>query len=372
MSKFKKIILFYPSFERGGVEIVLVNLIKFFLKKKIKITIISSNFSKKNINNPNLTIKSIKQRKVRFVHDRVIKALDASKVLIEELKKQNNKETLIFSLQGSSLSIILCKLFGFKIVVRNAEDPIYSVFYSENKLLSIFVLLLKIITYNFANGIITNSKGSLISLNKIVFNKHKLISIYNPYIKKVLDRNKFKKKNYLLYVGRLTKQKDIKTLIYSFHLIHNRIKNFKLLIIGDGYLKKRLIELSEELNLEKKIKFLGWKKNLSKYYKSSKVFILSSIYEGLGNVLIDAVNYNLPIISTNCRSGPSEIICNGKAGFLVPVSNPKLMSEKIIYVLNNYKSAEKKASIAKNNISRFLVEDNSKKYLSFLNKKFNA
>ena len=64
-------------------------------------------------------------------------------------QKQNNK-TLIFSLQGSSLSIILCKLFGFKIVVRNAEDPIYSVFYSENKLLSIFKILLKIITYNFA------------------------------------------------------------------------------------------------------------------------------------------------------------------------------------------------------------------------------
>ena len=80
---------------------------------------------------------------------------------------------------------------------------------------------------------------------------------------------------------------------------------------------------------------------MNKYYALSKVFLMSSVYEGLGNVLIDAVNFDLPIITTNCKSGPSEIICNGKAGFLVPVANPKLMSRKIVYVINNYELAEK-------------------------------
>tara|TARA_Y100000768_G_scaffold385630_1_gene372151 strand:- start:197 stop:1318 length:1122 start_codon:yes stop_codon:yes gene_type:complete len=372
MTKLKKIIFFYPSFERGGVEIVLVNLIKYFLKKNIKVIIISANFDKNKIKNPNLIIRNIKTKKNIFIHDRITKALIASKVLIKELKNQNTKETLIFSLQGSSLSIILCKLFGFKIVVRNAEDPIYSTFFSENKILSFIVLFLKLITYNFASGIITNSRGSLVSLSKIVYDKKKIISIYNPYIKKILRKKKYNRKNYLLYVGRLAKQKDVKTLIYSFNLIHNQIDNFKLLIIGDGRLRKSLINLSNTLRLQKKIKFLGWKKNLNKYYALSKVFLMSSVYEGLGNVLIDAVNFDLPIITTNCKSGPSEIICNGKAGFLVPVANPKLMSRKIVYVINNYELAEKKALFAKKNISRFLVENNSKKYLSFLIEKFDA
>ena len=70
----------------------------------------------------------------------------------------------------------------------------------------------------------------------------------------------------------------------------------------------------------------------------SKIFILSSIYEGLGNILIDAANYKLPIISTNCKSGPSEIIDYGKGGYLVPVSNKSLLAKNYL-CLNNYKKA---------------------------------
>ena len=64
------------------------------------------------------------------------------------------------------------------------------------------------------------------------------------------------------------------------------------------------------------MKFKGWVKNTTPYLKKSKIFVLSSSYEGLGNVLIDAINYNVPCVSTNCPSGPSEILLNGKGGFL--------------------------------------------------------
>ena len=83
------------------------------------------------------------------------------------------------------------------------------------------------------------------------------------------------------------------------------------------------------------------------YYTSSKLFVLSSTYEGLENVLIEAANYHLPIISTNCKSGPPEIIDHGKGGFLVPVSNEYVLSNKIIFVLNNYSLAIKKSNYAK-------------------------
>ena len=103
-------------------------------------------------------------------------------------------------------------------------------------------------------------------------------------------------------------------MIIAFNIIKKKIPNYKLIIIGDGQLKYQLQNLVNDLGLSKRIIFTGWKVKLKKYYKKSKLFILNSLYEGLGNVLIDAVNYNLPIIATDCDSGPKEIIDYGKGG----------------------------------------------------------
>ena len=294
-----------------------------------------------------------------------------SKLLAIELKKSKKEDTIVFSLQSSSLSILITRIFGFKIVARNAEDPIYSTVYADKKISALFVIFFKVLTYNFASGIITNSNGSRISMNRLVFNKKKIISIYNPYLKKSLKIKNNKKKNWILSVGRLTKQKNFNTLINAFSVIHKKIPNFKLLIIGSGDKENELKEMIIKLNLKKKVRIKSWTKNLSRYYSKSKIFILSSIYEGLGNVLIDAANYKLPIISTNCKSGPSEIIDYGKGGYLVPVSNKSLLAKKITYVLNNYKKAIVKAQFAKKRVSRFYIEKNSLLYLKYIKKVFN-
>jgi glycosyltransferase involved in cell wall biosynthesis len=369
--KLKKIIIFYPSFERGGVEIVLVNLINFFLKKKIKIILISSNFfNVKLFNNPLFEYRKFNHVK-NFFPDRISKAFQASNLLINEFKKTQPNQTVVFSLQSSSISILLSKIFGFKIVVRNAEDPIYSTFFADNKLVASIILIFKFMTYSLSNGIITNSIGSKKSMNKLVFLKNKIVSIYNPYLKKNSKIKVKKRKNIILAVGRLTKQKDLRTLIKAFDLMNKKIRNYKLIILGDGENRKELQFLINKLNLKKKIEIKGWTTNLKKYYTSSKIFVLSSIYEGLGNVLIDATNYRLPIITTNCKSGPPEIIDFGKGGFLVPISDPSQLSKKIIYALNNYEIAIKKSNYAKKRVNRFLIENNSNKYLNYIMKVFN-
>ena len=144
----KKIIIFYPSFERGGVEIILVNLINFFLKKKIQIVLITSNFKKGTFKNKLFKHKTIKVRPALFIPDRINKALFASKVLKNELKKSEKKNTIILSLQGSSLAILISKFLGFKILVRNAEDALSSTIHSEDKFQSLIVLFLKIFLIN--------------------------------------------------------------------------------------------------------------------------------------------------------------------------------------------------------------------------------
>tara|TARA_B100001741_G_scaffold303183_1_gene293072 strand:- start:5618 stop:6739 length:1122 start_codon:yes stop_codon:yes gene_type:complete len=369
--KLEKIIIFYPSFERGGVELILANLINFFLKKKVCICLISSNFNKKIIKKNRLfTLKEHKDQNINFINNRITNSLYGVNTLLKELKSSNPKKTIVFSMQSSSLSIILCKILNFKIVVRNAEDPIYSTFYKENKLLSLFVLALKIITYNFADGIITNSKGSKQSLERLLFRKTNIDYIYNPYLKKINKRNFLKRKKYILSVGRLTKQKDFNNLILSFNIIAKNIPDYKLIIVGGGNLKTKLKDLGKKLNLEDKIIFTGWKKKVSKYYKHASIFILPSLYEGLGNVVIDAVNYEIPTIITNCKSGPNEIIMNNKGGYIVPKSNPEILASKIIYVLKNYTKAKNKILYAKKNIYRFEYQKNSLKYLNFIKNVF--
>ncbi len=367
----KKIIIFYPSFERGGVEIILVNLINFFLKKKIKIVLITSSVKSSFFKNKLFKSRIIKVIPFALLPDRINKALSASNILKNELKKSEKKNTIILSLQGSSLAIIVSKLLGFKIIVRNAEDALSSTIYAENKIQSITILLLKIFLYNFSDKIITNSKGSGNSLKKLLISKKKIFPIYNPYLKKLNKGFKSKRSKYLLSVGRLTKQKDFRNLIISFNFIKDDIPNYKLIIVGDGHLRNELQNLVNNLGLKKRVIFTGWKNNLKKYYLSSKLFILNSVYEGFGNVLIDAINYNLPIITTNCKSGPNEIIDYGQGGFLVPVKNPELLSKKILFCLENYKVSQRKSQHAKKNIKRFDCEMNCEKYFKLISKTIN-
>ena len=364
----KKIIIFYPSFERGGVEIILLNLINFFLKKKIEIVLITSSIKKNIFKNKLFQSKIVKVIRSTLIPDRISKALSASKILINELEKSNKKNTIVLSLQGSSMAIIVSKLLGFKIIVRNAEDAISSTIFAENKFQSLIILFLKVILYNFSDKIISNSKGSGNSLKKIFIKKKKIFPIYNPYLKKINNNSPKKRYQNLLSVGRLTKQKDFNNLIISFNLIKDQIPNYKLIIIGDGHLKKELQYLIENLGLKKRIILKGWKNNLKKYYLNSKLFILNSVYEGFGNVLIDAINYNLPIIATNCKSGPNEIIDYGKGGFLTPIRNPKLLSKKILFCIKNYELAQKKSQYAKKYIKKFDCEINCEKYYKLISK----
>jgi glycosyltransferase involved in cell wall biosynthesis len=365
----KKIIIFYPSFERGGVENVLVNLINFFLKQKIEIVLITSNIKKDLFKNKLFNCKYIKVAPFSFLPDRINKALSASKTLKNELKKSEKKNTMIFSLQGSSLAIVISKFFGFKIIIRNGEDVLGSTIYSENKIQSLIVLLLKVFLYNFADKIITNSKGSGNSLKKILIKKKKIYPIYNPYLKKIYRNSIHKRNKYLLSIGRLVKEKDFHNLIIAFNIIKQKIPNYKLIIIGDGQLKDELQNLVNNLGLNKRIIFTGWKVKLKRYYVNSKLFILNSLYEGLGNVVIDAANYNLPIITTNCNS--REIIDYGKGGFLVPIKNPRLLSKKILFCLNNYKISIKKSKYAKKRIKRFDCEINCNNYFKLISKTIN-
>ncbi|MGP8022585.1 MAG: glycosyltransferase [Methanobacterium sp.] len=118
------------------------------------------------------------------------------------------------------------------------------------------------------------------------------------------------KGNYnFINVGRLTRQKGQWFLIRSFRKVVDQHENARLFILGDGTLKNELKELINKLNLNEKVFLLNIQENVFPFLKNSDCFIFSSLWEGLPIVLIEALSMNLPIISTDCKTGPREILC---------------------------------------------------------------
>ena len=371
--KIKNIVIYYPSFEKGGVEKIIKNLIKFFTKKNINIYLISNknsnlNFLKKE---KNIYLVSPLKKYFNFLPLRFSTSINCIFPLIELLTQLNNKNTIVHSMQSNYIPLIISKFKNFKIVIRNSEDPISSIKYADNIFSSYLIFILRFFFYNLADKIITNSKGSAKSMQLFMFGKHKkkIQYIYNPYLTKEKinsAKKKILKKNIILSVGRLCKQKNFEDLIIAFSNFNKSNNQYILKIIGQGYKKKYLKNLIKSLKMEKKIFLEGYIENLDKEYKKSKLFVLPSLYEGLGNVLIDALNFYVPSISTNCKSGPSEILCNGKGGSIIPTKNVFLLEKKIKETIDNYPKAIKKLNHGRSKLFRFNSEKQSLKYLKLL------
>ena len=282
----------------------------------------------------------------------------------------NNSNTIVHSMQSNFIPIVISKILNFKIVIRNSEDAIESIKYSENKFLSYLIFLLRFVFYNFADFIVTNSKGSAKSLEIFVINKKKIRHIYNPYVTEEMIKKskiKVKKKNIVMAAGRITIQKNFVFLIDAFKKSSLIKKGYILNIFGKGYLEKKIkLKLKSE-KLNKSVFLKGWSKDLTQEYKKSKIFVLPSLYEGLGNVLLEAINYGLITVATNCKSGPKEILMNGKGGLIVPINNIEILAKTLDNIVLNEKIVKKKLNIAKKKLKRFDYKLQSEKYLNLLN-----
>jgi glycosyltransferase involved in cell wall biosynthesis len=123
-------------------------------------------------------------------------------------------------------------------------------------------------------------------------------------------------------------------LIQAFYLL-SQDNQVKLILVGEGKERKSLEALVEKLNLQEKVFFAGFQENISDYYSLADLFVLSSIKEGMPNVLLEALQFGLTIVSTDCESGPSEILDQERYGILVPIQDPKALQEGMLQGLNH-------------------------------------
>ncbi|MBN2396318.1 MAG: glycosyltransferase [Candidatus Atribacteria bacterium] len=250
-------------------------------------------------------------------------------VKLKKVKQQFQIQISVSFLNNANIVNILSRV-GDNIILSIRNDPTKSIqtFYRkiQNFLLKIF--------YKRADLLIAVSKGvqdHLIKNYQINPNKTRVISnfvdlaqIRDLSAQEIeLELEDLFQQPVIISVGRLTKQKGQWHLIRAFKKVKEIFSELKLVFLGEGELESYLKELVHKLNLEKEVYFLGFQQNPFKLIARSKFIVLSSIYEGYPNVLIEAMACGIPVISTDCDSGPREI--------LAPDTNFKIRTKTIEY-----------------------------------------
>ena len=141
-------------------------------------------------------------------------------------------------------------------------------------------------------------------------------------------------------------------------------KNIILQILGTGNEKDDIKKFIKKYKLQNRIILLGHKKNPRDYYLESDLFINASYFEGFPNTIVEAINFNLPVICSDCKGGIREIILNGKGGDLFNVGDYKSLAKKIISFYQNPNKLNKKLKLSRKNIKNFSIKKNVQKYES--------
>ena len=180
---------------------------------------------------------------------------------------------------------------------------------------------------------------------------------YNELIKLKNDKNVPKyivNQNYIVCIGRLTRQKNFSFLIKNFALMKKKYKDYKLIIIGDGELKDKLISQIKKFNLYEDVILIGHQRNIYKFLKYAKAFVLSSLWEEVGFVMVEAASCNVNIIASDCKNGPEEFLVNGKGGFLFENNNSESLNKAFDKFINSSEEELfQKRLVAKKQVKKF-------------------
>lgn len=269
--------------------------------------------------------------------------------------KRSKVKTLIINL-SSDLKVagIAAKLAGVKKVIyrRGSAIPI------KDTLLNRFIFK-NLVTHVIANS--EETRRTIIQNNNKLFDQSKIHVIYNG-----IDLNEFEKSNHQQIYhpnngehlignsGRLVHQKGQKHLIELAFILKKKGYNFKILIAGDGELKQQLQNYAENLDVQDKIIFLGFVKDIRAFMEQIDVFVLTSLWEGFGYVIAEAMACGKPVVAFNNSSNP-ELVKNGENGFLVPFPDIELFAQQIELLLNDKelskRMGEKSIQILNNNFT---------------------
>ena len=337
----KKIAILGPSLESfGGVNVTIKELSDFFKKQNFEVHLFPVGKTEINDNECIHPINSDKKDKQFLLLKEKIKRFDFDLIIANNLRTHfllsslNLKNDLYVFHQGSLLQK---KSFFTYLKQKIKFKKIY------NKKRVVFL------NECFKNGFLRKFKVDL--YYKLIPNPFDFERIRKRAVEFELESD------YILGVGRLTKDKNFEFLLKAYAL-----GNFKqeLWILGEGKEKEKLKSLAKKLNIADKVKFIGWQQNPYPYIKNASLLVHPSKFESFGNVLVEALILNTPVVATDIKCGPNEILTEELSEFLVPLNRVDILAEKIYKALENY------PEIKDEYIEKYKLENVGKKYLEFL------
>ena len=361
-----KILFLISKLKTGGAESNFVNQINYLTKAGYDIylgiacqTDLSLNPFYKKINLP-------EEKKITFGFKHIY---DFNKYLaLNKFLQKENIKIIYSTLEDANIIARLVKIVNWKIKVfiREANDARVKTF--KNKILDIILNF-------FTAKIIAVSRGVKNSLLKYQpMHKNKITVLENGVVMPKIDpeevyAGKSQEEIIILTVGNLNKQKNQLYLLEIFNEIVNagnlKLK-LKLIIVGEGGLRERLERFIIDKRLEGKIILAGQidQDKLRAYYLKAHIFVLTSLWEGCPNVILEAMAYGLPVVSTRV-SGAEDIIIDKQSGFLVEMSEKEIFKEKVIQLVGDEESRERIGRVAYRRVKEnYTIDKNVKELIN--------
>ena len=356
------LIFFLPNFSEGGAGKSIMKICNNLNNLKYTITIISIGkcFYKKQFKR-NIKFYELKQKKTFLSFFKI------SKILNKNYPSQNT----IFISNMNYVNVLACIFLKFilnykLVLIERTPLKELKIFYNFNEIFKkkIIYMLMKLL-YRFSDKVIVNSFYSQNEFKKNI--NCNVEVIHSPSIDKIKFKKfkKINKKLNILSIGRLSKEKRFDFLINVIEKLKDF--NIKLLIIGNGPLKEKLMKLIKEKKLNNKIKIIKFSKNYSKYFKKSNLYINTSDFEGFPNAVIEALNNNLRIVSRDSAGGIHDIITHKSIGKILNTKNYNTFANELKknYLNNsNKENLTIKKKIINKKLSKFLSIYVSKRYES--------
>lgn len=358
------IVIFIPSIETGGVERNTIIVANYLVSRGYKVSLVYVRAVDGMLARFDDGVGLINiggGKPLPYIHPRINDAVVVFKGFIAYLRysSKHNNHVVVLSFQSNIVSVLASRFAGIPVAARVSNHPSHTR-YETSKLQKISERL-KLVVYRLASAVITNSNvtSSYFESRLPVMVK----TIYNPIDFELLDvmlREQVDhpwlvaERDYkiVVAVGRLVSQKNFSVLIKAFSKLPSDL-NSKLIIIGEGEERRKLESLINDLGLDDRVDLIGYRKNVHPFVSKADLFVLSSNFEGLPNALIEAIAVGTPAVSTNCLSGPAEILCEGNAGDLVPINDSDSLSVAINENLINSERTDKLFSQAEIKIREF-------------------
>lgn len=321
----KKILFYISTIRGGGAARVMVNIANEISKRGYNVCFVT-NFPavREYLLSPDIKRKNIED--VESDHGLIVKNIKRIYRLRKIIQDENPDISIAFMGENNFRLILAALGLRTKIIISVRNDPKRE--YRRPGTRQLASLL-----FRNADGIVFQTSEAKLWFPKKIQEKSRII--HNYVDEKFFNLNENLGNN-IIACGRLCRQKNYPMMLQAFANVLKEFPNEKLEIYGEGELKEELVELSKELDISESIRFMGFVKNMDQIYRNAKLLLMTSNYEGMPNVLLEAQASSVPVITTDCPcGGPKMIINDGVNGYLSPVGDQVTFSEMIIEFLKN-------------------------------------